>query len=298
MGNLNNSWNGKTLHVERASSDSFTVEDPRLTVHLMLQPTIFQGAVQKKNNIWEESGLLARALFAVPESKIGSRTNETPYSSAYHGIDDFLERIKHLLDRGYAQPFSDTVEDIKFSQESAAIWNKYLFETEREMSAGGKYEAITATESKAAENVARIAALLQCFEDSKMDVVSRIRPENVLVAIEICNWYLLQQKNYFSPNLKHPGEKDAALLWRWIYRRAQPKGDFPLPALNVKLIAKTANPRFLRKAAVWQPALDFLEESRYLTSEYIGPEEYVVIAQGAPHPPDLHNWSRSPTTWG
>lgn len=285
VGNLNNSWNGKTLYVERVSTDSFTVEDPRLTVHLMLQPSIFENAVQKKNNIWEESGLLARALFAAPASRIGRRTNERPILSAYTGELDFHRRIAKILRDRYRAPLSNEVEDIEFSPAAARRWNDYLFSTEKDMATGARYAKITAAASKAAENVARIAALLQCFEDCDHERANPIRHENVEVAIEICDWYLLQQKNYFAPDLAHPGEEYAAMLWQWIWGRANYDTYLGGNALQVKLIAKIANPRLLRKAAVWQPALDYLEHTQHLVSQYVNSEEYVVISPAAPAPP-------------
>lgn len=277
VGNLNNSWNGKSLSVERTSSDSFTVENPRLTVHLMLQPEIFKRALGKENNIWQESGLLARSLFSFPPSMIGNRKPTPKYERAYWEFDDFKRKITKLLEQSYASPTSEQFPPMRFSADAEEIWNDYSLRIEHFMLPGGPLSSITAMASKISENIARVAALLQCFESVDEAVTPKISAINVKRAIDLCHWYLVEYNLYFGNDGISPVEKNADLLLLWLNKKAT--WNSPAYAVPKQLIAKNATPHSLRYSNVWQPALDHLEKVGKVRLEYAADlkEEWVLL---------------------
>ncbi|WP_159278703.1 YfjI family protein [Variovorax boronicumulans] len=275
VGNLNNSWNGKSLSVERTSSESFTIENPRLTVHLMLQPEIFLRALKKENNIWEESGLLARSLFSFPQSKIGTRKPPSGYEPVYGGLDAFNGEIGKLLDISYSKPLSEPIPPMRFSAEAAKIWSEYSTLIENFMIRGGPLESIRAMASKVSENIARMAAIFECF--SHPIAPQKITRESVMCAIDVCQWYLVEHYFYFSRRENDPIEKNAELLLHWLNKKAM--WNSLASIVPKKLIAKNATPHFLRRSSVWQPALDYLEHVGKVSLEYPLPtgEEWIVL---------------------
>jgi len=294
VGNLNNSWNGKTIHVERSSTDSFSVEDPRLTIHLMLQPEIFNDALQKKNNFWVESGLVARALFAAPVSKIGTRNN-APASIELDpnrpGKEIFHERIRRLIARCYENEDGWGTSNISFDHVAAGMWRAYLLEIEGSMGHGMRFHKITGAASKAPENVARIAALLQCYENACDDTLSNISVANFLAAKEIGNYYLEQQLAHFAPPLVHPGAKDAFVFWSWFYRRAEYVPPSFQRGLSIRQIQKIATPHRLRRVSAYRPIVEYLEECSVLEIREFNGEEFVFLSHPfANTPPNPANW--------
>lgn len=284
LGNLNKSWNGKTLDIQRKkASESLTILNPRLTVHLMLQPEIFNSTLEKNNNFWQESGLLARALFAAPKTKIGSRILTRPLISVSNGLSTFHERVTKLLQSGYVTPH-DKVESIYFSGAASKQWTDYLLSTKQQMQPGGKYSGILGAASKAAENVARIAAILQCFEYYLARTMPPISAENTEVAIELVEWYLSQQIEFFTYRIPPEQEREADLLWRWVWTKAEHVPYYPNRMYAVRLIAKNASPRVLRKAAVWHRALDLLEQREFISFTDVNGEEMIIVNPSAPAP--------------
>jgi len=284
VGNLNNSWNGKALSVERTSSESFTIENPRLTVHLMLQPEIFQRALKKESNIWEESGLLARSLFSFPQSRIGMRKPPSGFERAYGGFGDFQEKIKKLLEESYSDSLSNPYPPMRFSAEAIQVWNEYASLIESFMAQGGPLESVKAMASKISENIARMAAIFECFDSPAAP--RGITEQSVLCAIDVCQWYLVEHYFYFHRNKSTPEESNADLLLHWLTKKAI--WSTPTNIVPKKLIAKNATPHFLRRSNVWQPALDYLERLGKVRLEYqwATNEEWIVLMPS--HDPRQH----------
>lgn len=275
VGNLNNSWNGKALSVERTSSESFTIDNPRLTVHLMLQPEIFLRALKKENNIWEESGLLARSLFSFPQSKIGTRKPPPGYESVYGGLEVFEAEVEKMLNISYSRPLSEPIPSMRFSAEAVKVWNEYSTLIENFMIRGGPLESIRAMASKISENIARVAAIFECF--NRPIAPQKITRESVMCAIDVCQWYLVEHYFYFGRREIAPIEKNAELLLHWLNKKAMWNSFASL--VPKRLIAKNATPHFLRRSNVWQPALDYLEHVGKVRLEYPLPtgEEWIVL---------------------
>ena len=65
---------GDDLRVDRISRKGEHVKRPALTMGLAIQPTVLEGLLE--NNAFRGRGLLARFLYSLPESRIGSRKIE------------------------------------------------------------------------------------------------------------------------------------------------------------------------------------------------------------------------------
>ena len=65
---------GDDLRVDRISRKGEHVKRPALTMGLAIQPTVLEGLLE--NSAFRGRGLLARFLYSLPESRIGSRKIE------------------------------------------------------------------------------------------------------------------------------------------------------------------------------------------------------------------------------
>ena len=75
---LNRLWDGKAFIAHRKTTSSFTVDNRRLTISLMMQPIILEQMLAKNGGISRQSGFLARSLIAYPKSEMGNRFYKEP----------------------------------------------------------------------------------------------------------------------------------------------------------------------------------------------------------------------------
>lgn len=73
---LNKGWSGSMLSISRKASPSFTVNDPRLTISIMSQPSEMDKFMKKRGEESRGVGFLARFLVCSPWSTQGSRYME------------------------------------------------------------------------------------------------------------------------------------------------------------------------------------------------------------------------------
>jgi hypothetical protein len=147
---------GDDLRVDRISRKGEHVKRPALTMGLAIQPSVLEGLLE--NSAFRGRGLLARFLYSLPESRIGSRKiepNPVPetVSQAYH---DVVWRLCELpWEPGqphYLQPTDD----------AWLLLRQFMQDLEPELGAGGELDCAQDWGSKLAGAVARIAGVLHC----------------------------------------------------------------------------------------------------------------------------------------
>lgn len=94
---LNRLWDGKAFIAHRKTTKSFTVENRRLTVSLMMQPLILEQMMGKNDGITRQSGFLARSLITYPKSAMGERYYQEP-PKTLPPLTEFHQRLTACLD--------------------------------------------------------------------------------------------------------------------------------------------------------------------------------------------------------
>jgi len=79
----------------------------------------------------------------------------------------------------------------------------------------GKWLSIKDFASKAAENVARLAALFHVFQGKEGVIDS----ETIEQAIQIIQWHLFEARRILSPQSQSPDQQDASRLLQWIIEK-------------------------------------------------------------------------------
>ena len=161
---LNKLWDGAPHVVDRATAASFSVRGARMTISLQVQPHVLADFLDRDRGMSRGSGFLARFLISQPMSLQGTRSYKE--SGEMPNLGAFTARIAELLsdvpqidpDRGLVLPMLD------FTAEAKAHWISSYNAIESELASTGDFASIRDAASKAADNIARMAAVMHIFE--------------------------------------------------------------------------------------------------------------------------------------
>lgn len=263
LATINQLWHGTSLQVDR-SEGSFSVDDPRLTLSLMVQPKVFQAYLEVKGEKARDIGLFARCLVAAPYSTQGTRfaDNRTP---SWEHLPKFQARITEILQQNIAdiEQGAFTRQTLSFSWDAKDYWVRIYNDVESQIGLGGYLSDVKDYASKAAENVARVAALFHFFEGNQGDI-SR---DSIDRACRVCDWYLREFKRLFSPPLQIPVEQvDAMLLDTWLWQNYWDRGCTWIKKNDLRQRA----PNALRSKSRLDAALDTLLSQGKITYGNLG----------------------------
>src|SRR5262249_54651007 len=155
-------WDGGELHIERKSSECFTLRGARLTMGLQVQEGVLRAFLDKSKGLARNSGWLARFLLAWPRSTQGNRRYSAP--PAQPQLARFHERIKEILKE--KPPIKDgrlTPTMLPLGSAAKLAWIELHDAVEYELGIGGQFSDVHDVASKTADNAARIAALFHLF---------------------------------------------------------------------------------------------------------------------------------------
>lgn len=210
---LSQLWDGNTLTVDRRTTESFKVRGARLTVALQVQEPTLREFLAHSGALARGTGFLARFLVAWPESTQGFRQfSDAPAN--WPKLAAFNRRLTEILNQPVAMDNEGILAPRLLSMTPAAksAWVKFHDAIENELRSGGELYDVRDVASKAADNVARLAALFHTFEhnsgDIGLDAVERAGP--------IVAWHLSEARRFFG-ELALPVElANAARLEVWL----------------------------------------------------------------------------------
>lgn len=192
----NEIWDGSTIQVDRATGESFVIENARGSMSIMLQPGIFEKFMKQKGEEARELGLWSRFFITYPPSWEGIRFLDG-YTPEPIKLQKFHERVEVLMNSHAAAAESGNHQRqlLKFTPEAQAAWISIFNSIESQTSILGFLSAVTDYASKYADNLARMAAVFHYFQgkDGNIDL------NTLTQANAICQWYLEEFKKIFSP---------------------------------------------------------------------------------------------------
>lgn len=192
----NSIWGAATIQVDRRSSESYIIEEARLSVSIMLQPSAFREFHEKKGESARGSGLYSRFFFCAPLSNEGFRfIDNFPISQNY--VTDFNTRVLELLNRNNEAWSDDGFKRLllKFTPEAQERWIQIFNYVESQLSSTGTLYSIKDYAGKYPENLARVAAIFHYFQGKEGDITL----ETLNQASAICEWFLGEFQRLFSP---------------------------------------------------------------------------------------------------
>ena len=162
---LNDLWQGNPIRRTRAGEGAYTLFGRRLAVHLMVQPEA--ARVLMADGVATGTGFLPRFLITEPPSAIGTRFSANATRDNV-GSSRFGNRMRAILDTPLPMdPDSRelTPRQLPLSPEARDKLVAFADRIEGHQTPGGTLAHITGFASKAAEQAARIAAVLTLWQD-------------------------------------------------------------------------------------------------------------------------------------
>ncbi|OWJ56515.1 hypothetical protein BWU74_30565 [Paraburkholderia caledonica] len=221
---INGMWNGSAVHVDRASSESFSILSPRLTLFVMSQPGVFDRYMQTHGAEARDIGLLARGLFCRPYSIQGSRfiRKEVPSS---RGMSAFHDAVLHILERGNynLEERENSRVTLEFDDDAQARWIDIFNIVESQVGQGGALAHVADFASKYAENVARMAALFHASELQE----GKVTLDTLNRAATVCQFFAREFEHLMEAVQEIPAEvRHASKLEQWLFERVWRAGNF------------------------------------------------------------------------
>lgn len=155
---LNTLWDGSSVIVDRISREGFILQNARLTLSLMAQPSVIARFMGKRGEEARGTGFLARFLVAKPRPMAGQRTHDQ--QSAQPRRQLFNARIRERI----SSSTSPDRQVLRFSEPAADFWYQCSQYLEQQMQENGLYHYLKDHASKLLENTSRLAAILHTFE--------------------------------------------------------------------------------------------------------------------------------------
>ena len=157
---------GDRIRVDRKGRDSEFVDDPALTVGIMIQPGILAQATS--NRSFADSGLLARFLYSWPVSKVGSRNvDPAPVST------DLTGRYRDALySLAWDARRAGETRTLTLSAEADTARLTYADEIELELGPGGTLAHMDGWASKVVGAAVRMAGLIHAATERDDNAVS------------------------------------------------------------------------------------------------------------------------------
>lgn len=150
---------GGPVRVDRGSRESIDLEQPCLTVCVSPQPSVLEDIGKRKD--FAGRGLLARFMFAVPQSRLGFRSHR-PRPIPSHVSARWTNVVQQMLameqkENRFGKPEPET---LYLSPEAYRHWKSEQLANEHDMRPGDTWSSQTAWASKYPGGVLRIAGVL------------------------------------------------------------------------------------------------------------------------------------------
>lgn len=186
---LNQLWDGGPIIEGRVGRGETYVESVRVSMGLMLQPSVLESFLRKTEGLARGIGFFARFLFCHPESTQGQRYYREP--EAMPALDAFHRQVTLLLQVPAAQDELGRLitHGVKFDGGAQDAWIRFHDEVEELIGADFEYSSIRDVASKAAENAARLACCLHVFTryGGQLGDIDRVTMD---AACSLMRWYL------------------------------------------------------------------------------------------------------------
>ena len=209
---------GAPYRVDRGTRPSVFMDAPALTLALSPQPSVLKGLAKIPG--FRGRGLLARFLFALPQSTLGHRTLDArPIPAAvratYH---QKIHALLQLTPQGDGQPHRLHVSDEAYQE-----WKAFARHVEVELRAGGTFEHVQDWAGKLPGSVARLAGVLHCADYA--DGLPHAQPIGLPVMEAALALGALLERHalaVFSLMAVDSTRDAAQKVWGWVARQRQP----------------------------------------------------------------------------
>lgn len=246
-------WDGGSQTIDRKTGDSYTLESARLTVAIQAQEAAIKSFIDNTGDLARGTGFFARFLFSRPKSTQGTRYfKDAPTGMPKMGA--FNKRLSSILNTKLNTDIKGrlTPKTLDFSTSAKEEWVGVFNAVEKKLCAGGELSDVRDVASKVADNIARVACLLQFFKDPDC---SQVEADILSSAAQLVEWYLLESQRFFNELCLTPEQANCVALDDWLINRSKARSDEPI---TKRLVQQSISPNRLRKKAALEAALNQL----------------------------------------
>lgn len=248
---LNSLWDGDRISIGRRTTESFVVDNARLTMAIMVQPDVLFKHIEK-NPLARTSGWLARFLIAQPQSLQGTREFRDPPTNR-PALGRFNARVSKFLHMGLDVDRDGSLmfRTIGLTPEARELWIETFNAIEGALKPGGDLADVRDFASKAGDQIARVAGVFELFESGQIQDVSA---DNVWRAQCLVLWYLAEAKRLFGRSATEANNVQE--LDSWIVSNSIANGGAPVKLSDVQ----QKGPNRFRRTEQLNPALELLRD--------------------------------------
>lgn len=241
---------GDNLVIDRVTRKSVYVTSPALVCAYTVQPIVLEELSKKP--VFRGRGLLARFLYAAPQSWIGKRliAPEPVPESLQNEYRNIVRTLYADFSHIDAQPEPVV---LKLTEDAVRLFRDWEAEIEGLLAEGGRLEGIRDWGGKLAGATLRLAGVLHCLEYRNSP---HITARSVEAAIEIARYLILHAVAVLQRVFNRQAANDARYLLRWIKEGGH--GEF------TKRDAYNHNRHRFPASEDVEPALRELEERGYI----------------------------------
>ncbi|AZK61594.1 MULTISPECIES: YfjI family protein [Pectobacterium] len=255
---INSMWDGADFRVERKTAQSFTIENGRITLSVMVQKKPFDLYLRRQGEKARGSGFFARCLVLFIDENLTTQGERfiRPHSGNLEYLNRFYKRINELLAKRDLHYEGGHQTCLSFEPSAQYAWEEIHDEIESHIGPDEEYANMNDFASKLANNVARLAALFSYFTED----ACAIKKEYVESAWLLCEWYMQQAINLF-------GNEDGyyeALLLSWLKREYSRSGRNYVKYNDIRRFG----PNVLRKGKLLNRVVDSLEKEEAIEIDY------------------------------
>ena len=218
LAGLSRLWDGSALDRWRAGEGVASFPGRRLSLHLMMQPVVAVDVLSDK--LASGQGFLARCLVTYPSSAIGSRLRigHSPQSDV--ALIEFSRSVTRLLRR--EMPLREKCRNeldppvLALSKKALSVLREYYLAVEAAQADGGPLAEVQPAASKAAENAARIAAVLTLFENP---AAVEVDADTMANAVALAVYYVDEAARLSDTAAISKATADAEQMRRWLLEK-------------------------------------------------------------------------------
>lgn len=255
---INSMWDGVSFHVDRKTAESFTIDNGRVTLSVMVQKKPFDLYLKRQGEKARGSGFFARCLPLFIDKYLTTQGERfiRPYSDNQGCLEQFHQRINELIVEGSSHNGDGNRQCLSLTPQAQYEWEGIYNEIESRIGPDEEYANMNDFASKLANNVARLAALLGVFTDGYY----AIKKEHIESAWLLCEWYMKQAVCLFG----HEDGYYEALLLSWLHREYFRSGRNRIKYNDIR----RNGPNVLRKGKLLNRVIDNLEKEDVIEVDY------------------------------
>jgi hypothetical protein len=241
---------GSPVRVDRANKERppIMLNNPCLSVGISPQPVVLEGLAQ--NPIFRGRGLLARFLYALPESPLGYRSLvfrpispevEARYTSGLRWLISFRPETPLILE---------------LDEHAYREWKEFQLALEPQFRQGGLLEGMADWGGKLAGAAARFAGIRHVIEHTGGKICTPVGLTTMRPALDLAAALIPNARAVFSLMTSDPAVKKATKLVDWIVRSAKTSFD--------ERECFRSHQRMFERMDALRPILSLLEQRCYI----------------------------------